>query len=152
MITKRLASVFAHCYSCSAVPAIPPLDVTLSTQLGNASPLPFDNQFHRFLNLTWWHVVSVLRCSFPEQQGDVWCDVHGGGTSFLRPPGVADVGVRTVGSLYSRCTFSPHATLSAKSDSFFYLILIHWWPRVKCVFRKLNRPAFLPEVFSDELS
>ncbi|KAM9861113.1 ankyrin repeat and BTB/POZ domain-containing protein 2-like [Aulostomus maculatus] len=33
VITKRLACVFAHCYSCSAVPAIPPMDINLSTQL-----------------------------------------------------------------------------------------------------------------------
>ncbi|XP_045889542.1 ankyrin repeat and BTB/POZ domain-containing protein 2-like [Micropterus dolomieu] len=33
VVTKRLASVFAHCYSCSPVPPIPPMDVTLSTQL-----------------------------------------------------------------------------------------------------------------------
>uniref|UniRef100_UPI0037E8A73F ankyrin repeat and BTB/POZ domain-containing protein 2-like n=1 Tax=Semicossyphus pulcher TaxID=241346 RepID=UPI0037E8A73F len=33
VITKHLASVFSHCYSCSPVPLIPPLDVTLSTQL-----------------------------------------------------------------------------------------------------------------------
>ncbi|KAM9366758.1 ankyrin repeat and BTB/POZ domain-containing protein 2-like [Symphorus nematophorus] len=33
VITKRLASVFSHCYSCSPVPPVPLLDVTLSTQL-----------------------------------------------------------------------------------------------------------------------
>ncbi|TKS70530.1 Ankyrin repeat and BTB/POZ domain-containing protein 2 [Collichthys lucidus] len=33
VITKRLASVFSHCYGSSPVPPIPPLDVTLSTQL-----------------------------------------------------------------------------------------------------------------------
>ncbi|KAM7424751.1 hypothetical protein PAMA_000891 [Pampus argenteus] len=33
VITKRLASVFSHCYGCCPVPAIPPMDVTLSTQL-----------------------------------------------------------------------------------------------------------------------
>ncbi|XP_039981916.1 ankyrin repeat and BTB/POZ domain-containing protein 2-like isoform X2 [Xiphias gladius] len=33
VITKRLASVFSHCYGCSPVPPIPPMDVTLSTQL-----------------------------------------------------------------------------------------------------------------------
>ncbi|KAG8001088.1 Ankyrin repeat and BTB/POZ domain-containing protein 2 [Nibea albiflora] len=33
VITKRLASVFSHCYGSSPVPLIPPLDVTLSTQL-----------------------------------------------------------------------------------------------------------------------
>ncbi|XP_041649964.1 ankyrin repeat and BTB/POZ domain-containing protein 2-like [Cheilinus undulatus] len=32
-ITKRLASVISHCYGSSPVPPIPPLDVTLSTQL-----------------------------------------------------------------------------------------------------------------------
>ncbi|KAM9832303.1 ankyrin repeat and BTB/POZ domain-containing protein 2-like [Neosynchiropus ocellatus] len=32
-ITKRLASSISHCYGCADVPAIPPLDVTLSTQL-----------------------------------------------------------------------------------------------------------------------
>ncbi|XP_019751839.1 ankyrin repeat and BTB/POZ domain-containing protein 2-like [Hippocampus comes] len=33
VITKRLASVISHCYGFSAVPAIPPIDVTQSTQL-----------------------------------------------------------------------------------------------------------------------
>ncbi|XP_030270838.1 ankyrin repeat and BTB/POZ domain-containing protein 2-like [Sparus aurata] len=33
VITKRLASVFAQCYGCSPVPPVPPVDVTLSTQL-----------------------------------------------------------------------------------------------------------------------
>ncbi|XP_060902911.1 ankyrin repeat and BTB/POZ domain-containing protein 2-like [Labrus mixtus] len=33
VITKRLASVFSLCYGVSPVPPIPPLDVTLSTQL-----------------------------------------------------------------------------------------------------------------------
>ncbi|XP_054472051.1 LOW QUALITY PROTEIN: ankyrin repeat and BTB/POZ domain-containing protein 2-like [Anoplopoma fimbria] len=33
VLTKRLASVFSHCYSCSPVPPVPPLDVSLSTQL-----------------------------------------------------------------------------------------------------------------------
>ncbi|XP_072235924.1 ankyrin repeat and BTB/POZ domain-containing protein 2-like [Leuresthes tenuis] len=33
VVTKRLASVFSHCYGSSPVPAVPPLDVTLSTQL-----------------------------------------------------------------------------------------------------------------------
>ncbi|XP_062271281.1 ankyrin repeat and BTB/POZ domain-containing protein 2-like [Scomber scombrus] len=33
VITKRLASVFSHCYSVSPVPHIPTMDVTLSTQL-----------------------------------------------------------------------------------------------------------------------
>ncbi|KAL7406010.1 hypothetical protein ABVT39_011617 [Epinephelus coioides] len=33
VITKRLASVFSHCYSCSPIPPILPMDVTLSTQL-----------------------------------------------------------------------------------------------------------------------
>ncbi|KAI3377674.1 hypothetical protein L3Q82_008442, partial [Scortum barcoo] len=31
--TKRLASVFSHCYGCSPVPPVPPMDVSLSTQL-----------------------------------------------------------------------------------------------------------------------
>ncbi|XP_069383579.1 ankyrin repeat and BTB/POZ domain-containing protein 2-like isoform X2 [Paralichthys olivaceus] len=33
VITKRLASVFSHCYGCCPVPPVPPMDVTLSTQL-----------------------------------------------------------------------------------------------------------------------
>ncbi|XP_078111953.1 ankyrin repeat and BTB/POZ domain-containing protein 2-like [Sander vitreus] len=33
VVTKRLASVFSHCYGGAPVPAVPPLDVTLSTQL-----------------------------------------------------------------------------------------------------------------------
>ncbi|XP_047187590.1 ankyrin repeat and BTB/POZ domain-containing protein 2-like isoform X2 [Scophthalmus maximus] len=33
VITKRLASVFSHCYGSSPVPPVPPMDVTLSTQL-----------------------------------------------------------------------------------------------------------------------
>ncbi|XP_035507682.1 ankyrin repeat and BTB/POZ domain-containing protein 2-like [Morone saxatilis] len=33
VVTKRLASVFAHCYGRSPVPPVPPMDVTLSTQL-----------------------------------------------------------------------------------------------------------------------
>ncbi|XP_042342563.1 ankyrin repeat and BTB/POZ domain-containing protein 2-like [Plectropomus leopardus] len=33
VITKRLASLFSHCYSCCPVPPVPPMDVTLSTQL-----------------------------------------------------------------------------------------------------------------------
>ena len=37
VVTKRLASVFSHCYGGAPVPAVPPMDVTLSTQLGNAS-------------------------------------------------------------------------------------------------------------------
>ncbi|XP_060924523.1 ankyrin repeat and BTB/POZ domain-containing protein 2-like [Limanda limanda] len=33
VITKRLASVFSHCYGGCPVPSVPPVDVTLSTQL-----------------------------------------------------------------------------------------------------------------------
>ncbi|KAM7405628.1 hypothetical protein PAMP_000062 [Pampus punctatissimus] len=33
VITKRLVSAFSHCYGCCPVPVIPPMDVTLSTQL-----------------------------------------------------------------------------------------------------------------------
>nr|XP_046253578.1 ankyrin repeat and BTB/POZ domain-containing protein 2-like [Scatophagus argus] len=33
VVTKRLASVFSHCYGCSPVPPVPPMDITLSTQL-----------------------------------------------------------------------------------------------------------------------
>ncbi|XP_034998298.2 ankyrin repeat and BTB/POZ domain-containing protein 2 [Hippoglossus stenolepis] len=33
VITKRLASVFSHCYGCCPVPPVPPMDITLSTQL-----------------------------------------------------------------------------------------------------------------------
>ncbi|GLD55688.1 ankyrin repeat and BTB/POZ domain-containing protein 2-like isoform X1, partial [Lates japonicus] len=33
VITKRLTSVFSHCYGSSPVPLVPPMDVTLSTQL-----------------------------------------------------------------------------------------------------------------------
>ncbi|XP_067448386.1 ankyrin repeat and BTB/POZ domain-containing protein 2-like [Thunnus thynnus] len=33
VITKRLTSVFSHCYGCSPVPRVLPMDVTLSTQL-----------------------------------------------------------------------------------------------------------------------
>uniref|UniRef100_A0A8D0A1W6 Ankyrin repeat and BTB domain containing 2 n=1 Tax=Sander lucioperca TaxID=283035 RepID=A0A8D0A1W6_SANLU len=33
VVTKRLASVFSHCYGDAPVPAVPPMDVTLSTQL-----------------------------------------------------------------------------------------------------------------------
>ncbi|XP_071779263.1 ankyrin repeat and BTB/POZ domain-containing protein 2-like isoform X1 [Centroberyx gerrardi] len=33
VMTKRLASVFSHCYGCTAVPPVPPMNVTLSTQL-----------------------------------------------------------------------------------------------------------------------
>ncbi|KAM3877441.1 ankyrin repeat and BTB/POZ domain-containing protein 2-like [Diretmus argenteus] len=33
VITKRLASVFSHCYGFTPVPPVPPMDVTLSTQL-----------------------------------------------------------------------------------------------------------------------
>uniref|UniRef100_A0A8C4NQ65 Ankyrin repeat and BTB (POZ) domain containing 2a n=1 Tax=Dicentrarchus labrax TaxID=13489 RepID=A0A8C4NQ65_DICLA len=33
VVTKRLASVFAHCYGPSPFPPVPPMDVTLSTQL-----------------------------------------------------------------------------------------------------------------------
>ncbi len=43
VITKRLASVFSHCYGCSPVPPVAALDVSLSTQLGNASLLPCDS-------------------------------------------------------------------------------------------------------------
>ena len=35
VITKRLASVSSHCYGCCPVPPVPPMDATLSTQLGN---------------------------------------------------------------------------------------------------------------------
>ncbi|KAA8596031.1 hypothetical protein FQN60_011322, partial [Etheostoma spectabile] len=38
VVTKRLASVFSHCYGAAPVPAVPPVDVSLSTQLGNPSP------------------------------------------------------------------------------------------------------------------
>lgn len=37
--------------------------------------------------------LSVLRCSLPEQPGDVRRDVHGGAAAVLRSPGAADVGV-----------------------------------------------------------
>uniref|UniRef100_A0A8C4YWP7 Ankyrin repeat and BTB/POZ domain-containing protein 2-like n=1 Tax=Gadus morhua TaxID=8049 RepID=A0A8C4YWP7_GADMO len=33
IIIKKLASVFSHCYGCAAVPPIPFMDITLSTQL-----------------------------------------------------------------------------------------------------------------------
>ncbi|XP_056134425.1 ankyrin repeat and BTB/POZ domain-containing protein 2-like [Lampris incognitus] len=33
VITKRLASVFSHCYGCAPVPPVPAMDITLSTQL-----------------------------------------------------------------------------------------------------------------------
>uniref|UniRef100_A0A672FXZ8 Ankyrin repeat and BTB (POZ) domain containing 2a n=1 Tax=Salarias fasciatus TaxID=181472 RepID=A0A672FXZ8_SALFA len=33
VVTKRLASVFSHCYGGAPVPPVPPLDVSLSTQL-----------------------------------------------------------------------------------------------------------------------
>ncbi|XP_068584825.1 ankyrin repeat and BTB/POZ domain-containing protein 2-like [Cebidichthys violaceus] len=33
VLTKRLSSVFSHCYSCSPVPPVRPVDVSLSTQL-----------------------------------------------------------------------------------------------------------------------
>ncbi|XP_028258025.1 ankyrin repeat and BTB/POZ domain-containing protein 2-like [Parambassis ranga] len=33
VVMKRLASVFSHCYGRSAAPPVPPMDVTLSTQL-----------------------------------------------------------------------------------------------------------------------
>ncbi|XP_029353636.1 ankyrin repeat and BTB/POZ domain-containing protein 2-like [Echeneis naucrates] len=33
VITKRLASVFSHCYGCCPVPPVPPMDAALSTQL-----------------------------------------------------------------------------------------------------------------------
>ncbi|XP_032373799.1 ankyrin repeat and BTB/POZ domain-containing protein 2 [Etheostoma spectabile] len=33
VVTKRLASVFSHCYGAAPVPAVPPVDVSLSTQL-----------------------------------------------------------------------------------------------------------------------
>uniref|UniRef100_A0A146V9B6 Ankyrin repeat and BTB domain containing 2 n=1 Tax=Fundulus heteroclitus TaxID=8078 RepID=A0A146V9B6_FUNHE len=32
-VTARLASLLSHCYGCSPVPAVPPMDVALSTQL-----------------------------------------------------------------------------------------------------------------------
>lgn len=35
MVIKQLASVLSHCYGPSPVAAISPLDVSLSTQLGN---------------------------------------------------------------------------------------------------------------------
>lgn len=35
VITKRLASVLAHCYGSSPVTPVPTLDMTMSTQLGN---------------------------------------------------------------------------------------------------------------------
>ncbi|KAM9318609.1 ankyrin repeat and BTB/POZ domain-containing protein 2-like [Pholidichthys leucotaenia] len=33
VVTKRLASVFSHCYGRSLIPPVPPMDATLSTQL-----------------------------------------------------------------------------------------------------------------------
>lgn len=94
MITKRLASVFSHCYSFSPVPPVPPMDITLSTQLGNISLLSCDHLLISICNkhLKDHALVSVLRYSFSEQPGDVRCDVHGGRASVLCSPGAADVG------------------------------------------------------------
>ena len=65
--------------------------------------------------------LSVLRCSLPEQPGDVRRDVHGGGAAVLRSPGAADVGVWTVWSLFSlhkrESCCSRHVTFLSHSHS-----------------------------------
>lgn len=45
--------------------------------------------------------VCVLRCSLPEQPGDVRRDVRGGRASVLRSPRAAGVGFSAVGFLSS---------------------------------------------------
>lgn len=95
VVTKRLASVFRHCYSCSPVPPVAPVDVTLSTQLGDSSLQSCDK-----LSMELWVnmkgdvclCVCVLRYPVPEQPGDVRRDVYGGRASVLRSPRAADVG------------------------------------------------------------
>lgn len=60
VITKRLASVFAQCYGCSPVPPVPPVDVTLSTQLGTWLHL-----------ITPVHLVSTCRVTCSSLSSDV---------------------------------------------------------------------------------
>ena len=110
VMTKRLAAVFSHCYGGSPVPPVPPMDVALSTQLGNTSPPSRDCLVRWFfiswteLRITW--MSSVLRYSVPEQPGDVGCDLRGGRTSVLRTSGAADVSVWTVWSDLPRRFYS----------------------------------------------
>lgn len=102
VVTKRLASVFSHCYSCSPVPPVAPVDVTLSTQLGDSSLQSCDKlSMELWVNTKGDVCVSVLRYPLPEQPGDVRRDVYGGRASVLRSPRAADVGFRTVGFLFS---------------------------------------------------
>lgn len=42
MVAQRLAFVLSHCYGVSPVPAVAPVDVSVSTQLGDSWRQPSD--------------------------------------------------------------------------------------------------------------
>uniref|UniRef100_A0A8D3D0G3 Ankyrin repeat and BTB (POZ) domain containing 2a n=1 Tax=Scophthalmus maximus TaxID=52904 RepID=A0A8D3D0G3_SCOMX len=94
VITKRLASVFSHCYGSSPVPPVPPMDVTLSTQLDahflnnrEMSDVTFVVDGRPFF------AHRVLLMSASERFKTTTKNNHPGGPAPLPPPSIIDFSV-----------------------------------------------------------